>query len=159
MKFILLLALVFIGCTSSSISNKDNNKTENITATVKADVKHISATGTENNYNFSVTVKSDETGCAQYADWWEVLKQNGTLIYRRVLFHSHPSEQPFTRSGGSIDIKEDEKVYIRVHMNNKGYTGNIFFGSVKDGFALADDKPTFSYSIETEAPLPDGCAF
>ncbi len=51
-----------------------------------ADVKLVSISGSPGAYSFSVTVRSPDTGCDRYADWWEVLTTEGQLIYRRVLF-------------------------------------------------------------------------
>jgi len=143
-----------------TINNQDTEKPQSIPkSTVRADVTHVSTTGTENNYIFSVSLKSTETGCKQYADWWEILDTDGILIYRRVLGHSHPTEQPFTRSGGSVDIQKDAKVYIRAHMNHKGYVGDILEGSVESGFTLSKNTLSFNKDIELEEPLPSKCAF
>ena len=67
----------------------------------------VSVSGSAQSYTFSVTLRSSDTGCDHYADWWEVLSSDGELIYRRVLLHSHVDEQPFTRSGTLIDVQED----------------------------------------------------
>jgi hypothetical protein len=122
---------------------------------IKADIIAVAING----QNFSITLKSDETGCAEYANWWEILNKNGKLLYRRILFHSHPNEQPFTRDGGPIQIFKNEKVYIRAHMNNVGYSGNVFFGSPKDGFKEIINPPIFSKSIEAQSPQPGKCWF
>ena len=140
-----------------TINNQDTEKPQR--NTVRADVTYVSTTGTENNYVFSVSLKSTETGCNQYADWWEILDEDGILIYRRVLGHSHPNEQPFTRSGTSIDIQKDAKVYIRAHMNHKGYVGDIFEGSVEGGFSLNKNTISFNRDIALQEPLPSTCAF
>ncbi len=127
--------------------------------TPQANVTAISTKGNENAYHFSVTIESDETGCEQYADWWEVLSEKGDLLYRRILIHSHPDMQPFTRSGGYVKIKKDDIVYVRAHMNNLGYVGDIFKGSVKDGFEKVEKVPSFNEKIETQTPLPTGCLY
>ncbi len=114
---------------------------------------------TANSNIFWVTIKSDETGCKQYANWWEILDKNGKLLYRRILFHSHPSEQPFTRSGEPINISNDTIIYIRAHMNTIGYTGNVFKGSIRTGFKKILNPPKFSKKIEIQKPLPDKCWF
>lgn len=152
MKYLLIFTILFLGCGESNTQKIEPES-------ARANVKKVTIQGNQNNYTFSVTLHSDETGCKQYTDWWEVLKADSTLVYRRILIHSHPDEQPFTRSGSSIDILEDEKVYIRAHMNNKGYTGDVFVGSVKNGFSLASNPPNFAKEIEIQKPLPDGCAF
>lgn len=127
--------------------------------TIQANVTAVSVQGSDGAYRFSVTLKSDETGCAQYADWWEVLSEKGELLYRRILVHSHPDTQPFTRSGRSVDIKKYDILYIRAHMNKLGYVGDVFKGSVAKGFKHATELPTFPQKLEKQSPLPKGCAF
>ena len=129
------------------------------TDSIRANVMKVTTNSVNNNYRFSVTLKSDETGCEQYANWWEILSEDGKLIYRRVLAHSHPDEQPFTRSGSSVSIDKKQTLYIRAHMNNVGYSGDVFHGSVADGFSLLKNTPSFSKEIELMQPLPSGCAF
>ena len=124
-----------------------------------ADVIGVTVKETSSTYRFSVTLQSDETGCAQYADWWEVLSAKGELLYRRILVHSHPDTQPFTRSGGSVNIASNETVYIRAHMNTVGYKGDVFSGSIDKGFKKVTKVPNFSKMLETQKPLPSGCAF
>ena len=74
--------------------------------TSQAEVLSVNPNGEPGNYSFSVTISSPDEGCSQYADWWEVISLDGELVYRRVLHHSHVAEQPFTRSGGPVPIKE-----------------------------------------------------
>ena len=124
-----------------------------------ANVVSVSAAGQANLYQVSVGITSPDTGCEQYADWWEVLSEDGELIYRRILLHSHINEQPFTRSGGPVDIEEDTVVFIRAHMNQSGFGGNIMKGSVESGFIIVELAPDFSPGVETEPPLPTGCNF
>ena len=124
-----------------------------------ADVVSVSATGEPNAYTFSVRIISPDTGCEQYADWWEVLSEEGNLVYRRILAHSHVDEQPFTRSGQPVSIEATDIVYVRAHMHPGGYGGAVFKGSAEDGFQEAMVLPEFAPSIETADPQPDGCAF
>lgn len=126
---------------------------------IRADVSKVATSGTAGHYSFYVTLASDETGCGQYADWWEVLDAKGMLLYRRILFHSHPNDQPFTRSGGNIALKPEQKVYVRAHMNKLGYVGDVFEGSVSGGFKKSEKIPVFPKGLEMQAPLPGGCAF
>jgi hypothetical protein len=125
-------------------------------------VQGVKVSGGENAYNFSVTLKSPDTGCEQYANWWEVIAVDGnTLIYRRILGHSHVDEQPFTRSGGKVAISANTEVIIRAHMHPTGYgEGKIVMkGSVANGFIALDVAADFGADLEGVSPQPSGCAF
>lgn len=124
-----------------------------------ADVTKVQVSGSPGGYYFSVTIRSPDKGCAQYADWWEVLGTDGRLLYRRVLLHSHTDEQPFERSGGPVPIQAETIVWVRAHMNATGYGGAALKGSVKSGFSVATLPPGFAADAASQAPLPDGCAF
>ena len=124
-----------------------------------ADVVSVEVSGSEQAYTFSVGISSPDTGCNQYADWWEVITEAGSLVYRRILAHSHADEQPFVRSGGKVKIGNGQTVIIRAHMNNSGYGGHAFKGSVKDGFKEVTLDKDFAKELEKHDPLPDGCAF
>ncbi len=126
----------------------------------RANVVAVRASGSAGAYNFSVTLTSPDTGCDQYADWWEVITPEGALLYRRILAHSHVDEQPFTRSGGPIDVQPSTRVIVRAHMNEAGYGGLAFGGSVEAGFS-ADPSvgAELAPELAEESPLPSGCAF
>jgi len=124
-----------------------------------ADVTAVQVSGSPGRYDFSVTVKSPDTGCQQYADWWEVVSEEGKLLYRRVLLHSHVGEQPFTRSGGPVPIQPDTVVWVRAHMNTSSYGGVVYKGSVTAGFARAISPASFATGLAKQPPLPEGCAF
>ena len=127
---------------------------------VRADVVAVRMSGSPGAYSFAVTLQSPDTGCDEYADWWEVITPNGALLYRRILAHSHVNEQPFTRSGGPVDVQATTRVIVRAHMNDAGYGGVSFGGSEEAGFA-ADPSVTAALApqLAKEAPLPNGCAF
>jgi len=124
-----------------------------------ADVVSVQVSGAENNHQLSVEIRSPDTGCEQYADWWEVITEDGELIYRRILTHSHVSEQPFTRSGGPVLISADTVVIVRAHMHPDGYGGAAFRGSVQGGFEEILLDLDFATELERVDPLPQGCAF
>ena len=124
-----------------------------------ADVIEVSVSGTPGTYLVSVTLASPDTGCDSYADWWEVISQGGELLYRRVLLHSHVDEQPFTRSGGPIDIQPSDTVIVRAHMSTTGYGGTALQRTAADGFSPADVSAEFAASLENQAPLPHDCDF
>ncbi len=146
-----LLFLVTMACTTPGSQENDLKEFANIVS--------VAAKGNENNYIFHVGIRSTETGCDQYADWWEVLSKEGKLIYRRILAHSHTSEQPFVRSGGVVKIGKNQAVFIRAHMNNSGYGGVVFSGTVEEGFEKAELASEFALDVEKVSPQPTGCAF
>ncbi len=124
-----------------------------------ANVTKVSVSGEAESYTFSITIESPDTGCDQYADWWEVLAETGELLYRRILLHSHVNEQPFTRSGGPVEIASDQIVIVRAHMNNTGYAGNMLKGSVDTEFVEFVSEEAFAPDVEIQEPLPENCAF
>jgi len=147
MKFLLLSILLYF-----SISHLNAKE-------IRADVTNVQVSGKEHNYKFSVTISSDETGCNQYASWWEILYADGSLVHRRILIHSHPDTQPFTRSGYAVNVSKGATLYIRAHMNRLGYVGDVFSGSIENGFKKARSVPEFPKSLEYARPLPNGCAY
>ncbi len=126
---------------------------------VQAVVLEVTTTGSPGEYRFSVRLESPDTGCDQYADWWEVVTPEGELLYRRILTHSHVTEQPFTRSGGPVAIDETTEVIVRGHMNTSDYGTSAFGGSVATGFAPVAIDRAFAADLAEAEPLPDGCAF
>jgi hypothetical protein len=125
----------------------------------RADVTKVAVLGSAGSYLFQVTVESPDTGCDRYADWWEVVTPEGELVYRRVLAHSHPREQPFTRTGGPIFIDADREVIVRAHLNPGGYGGAAMRGTPSGGFRAASVAADFAAGVAQQPPLPKGCAF
>lgn len=73
---------------------------------------------------FSVTVRHADEGWDHYADKWEVLDAAGEVIAVRELAHPHETEQPFTRSLGSVEIPAGvDEVTLRAHDSVHGYGG------------------------------------
>ena len=126
---------------------------------VFADVVDVEWSGDEGNYRFQVTVRSPDSGCDQYADWWEILSDSGELLHRRVLLHSHVTEQPFRRSGGPVSSNPVQPILIRAHMNQGGYGGHAYYGSVAAGFTRCLLPAGFGEHLAISPPLPEGCAF
>ncbi len=125
----------------------------------EARVTNVTVSGAPGAYTFSVTVTSPDTGCERYADWWEVATPEGELLYRRVLLHSHVTEQPFTRSGGPVPIQPGDVVVVRAHMSDSGYSRQGFRGSVEAGVEEVELEPDFAPDLALEPPLPTNCAF
>ena len=147
-----------LGGTAAPVEGEQEESTQVVDAVV-AYVISVEAVGDSNAYRFSVEIASPDTGCDQYADWWEVLTEGGDLVYRRILAHSHVDEQPFVRSGGPVAIDADTVVIVRAHMNPSGYGGTGMMGTVDTGFAKIPFNPDFAPEVEDDPPQPTGCAF
>lgn len=148
------MIVLLLACSSQKTEQQISDQNQKF-----ADVTKVSFSGDEGTYNFSITLSSPDEGCNQYANWWEIISEGGELIYRRILAHSHVNEQPFTRSGGTVDIIANQVVWIRAHMNNTGYGGKTFKGSTLSGFSEEMMPDNFALNLENESPQPDGCAF
>ncbi|MEM9668956.1 MAG: hypothetical protein AAF950_08530 [Pseudomonadota bacterium] len=75
-------------------------------------------------YTISVEVEHADDGWDHYADAWEVLAPDRTLIARRVLAHPHVNEQPFIRSLSGIEIPDGvDLVTLRARDLVHGYGG------------------------------------
>lgn len=154
------LALLAVACSEAEAPvSSPLADAEQPASDTAADILSVEASGSAGSYSFSVTVSSPDTGCEQYADWWEVVTTDGDLIYRRVLLHSHTSEQPFTRSGSPVDIAADDTVIVRAHMNTGGYGGQALRGSVAAGFEAVTLEAGFAAELASRDPLPTGCDF
>ncbi len=87
---------------------------------IEVKVKRIAA----GIYNFDVTVRHTDEGWKHYADKWDVIAPDGTVLGTRVLAHPHDNEQPFTRSLAGVKIPEILKVVtVRAHDMVHGYGG------------------------------------
>ena len=88
----------------------------------KVEVRKVSA----GVYDFDVTVRSDDTGWDRYADRFEVLTLDGTMLGTRELLHPHETEQPFTRDLHGLHIPADvHRVIVRAHHKTRGYDGMV----------------------------------
>lgn len=159
-KILVPLIIILSGCSTIGQSKILPAKTTTtMTQNNAAKVTEVEVTGNANNYTFAVTVKSPDTGCDRYADWWEVITPEGELLYRRVLLHSHVDEQPFTRTGNPVPISPQQDAIVRVHMSSDGYSTLAQQGSVKSGFTTVTLPEEFAANLESAEPLPQDCAF
>ena len=92
----------------------------------EADVVGVEVTATGNGtFRFDVTVEHADTGWDHYADKWEVLTAEGTVLGMRTLHHPHVGEQPFTRSLSGVKIPATvAEVTLRAHDSVHAYGGN-----------------------------------
>ena len=91
----------------------------------EADVVNVVVKQTgERAYHFSVSVAHADTGWDHYADNWEVVAPDGTILGTRILHHPHVNEQPFTRSLSDVKVPAGiDLVTIRAHDSVHEYGG------------------------------------
>ena len=96
-----------------------------------ADVIFVRAVLQGESWTFHVTVAHPDTGWEDYADGWDVVLPDGTVLrpdesspFTRLLLHPHETEQPFTRSQSGIVIPaEVATVTVRAHDLVDGFGG------------------------------------
>jgi len=112
-----------------------------------ADVTFVRAAQAEDgSWTFRATVEHPDTGWEDYADGWDVVLPDGTVVkpdsdspFTRLLLHPHVDEQPFTRSQGGIAIPGGvTQVTVRAHDLVDGFGGR---GILVD--LTADSGPGF----------------
>lgn len=93
----------------------------------EADVINVEIKKTDTiTYQFNVTVSHNDEGWDHYANKWDVVAPDGTIIATRILHHPHVNEQPFTRSLSNVTIPKDIKeVTIRAHDSVHEYGGKV----------------------------------
>jgi hypothetical protein len=78
----------------------------------------------EGRYTFSVAVRHADEGWEHYADAWEVVAPDGTVLGTRTLYHPHVGEQPFTRSLSGVLVPAGvREVNVRAHDKVHGLGG------------------------------------
>ena len=97
-----------------------------------ADVTFVRAVeAADGTWTFTVTVSHPDAGWEDYADGWDVLTPDGTVLkpdpgspFTRLLLHPHETEQPFTRSQSGIAIPAGvSAVRVRAHDLVDGFGG------------------------------------
>jgi len=107
----LTCALIVAGATGGLAGEAD---------VVDVEVSRLS----ENVYRFDVTVRHADEGWDHYADAFEIVTPEGTVLGTRTLYHPHVDEQPFTRSLDGVEIPENvTEVIVRAHDSVHGYGG------------------------------------
>lgn len=91
----------------------------------EADVVDVSVSEQSDGvFRFDVTVAHADTGWEHYADRWEVVAPDGTILGTRTLLHPHENEQPFTRSLSGVAIPPGiDTVTVRAHDSVHGLGG------------------------------------
>jgi hypothetical protein len=121
--FILIFPLIGIAC--ASLPDQPNKADADILF-----VKAVHDVQTD-SWTFEVTVQHPDTGWDDYADGWDVVTPDGTVLKRnpddpftRLLAHPHVNEQPFMRSQSGITIPAGiNEVVVRAHDILDGFGG------------------------------------
>lgn len=132
MKTTKLLSFLLLVLLASCAKAGEMNSSTTAEAAGNADVTHVRAVqGADMHWTFYVTVEHPDTGWEDYADGWDVLLQDGTVVkpdpespFTRQLLHPHVDEQPFTRSQAGILLPAGTvQVTVRAHDLADGYGG------------------------------------
>ncbi|MEE9313331.1 MAG: hypothetical protein V3V02_01660 [Rhizobiaceae bacterium] len=91
----------------------------------EADVTAVKITKASNGtYGFAVSVLHKDEGWDHFANKWEVVAPDGTVLATRVLAHPHVGQLPFTRSTSGVTIPSGvNEVTIRANDSVHGLGG------------------------------------
>lgn len=108
------LIVLFLISSSSSLAGE-------------VDVVHVEVIKDgDRSFRFDVTLSHQDTGWKHYADKWEILGPDGSILGTRKLLHPHVDEQPFTRSLSGVKIPENiTEVSVRGHDSVHEYGGTV----------------------------------
>ena len=77
-------------------------------------------------WRFDVTLRHGDTGWDHFADEWQVMTPDGTVLATRVLHHPHVQEQPFTRSLAGVPVPDGlRQVIVRARCNRGAYSAPV----------------------------------
>lgn len=133
-RILIGISLAYLLCACNVLNDITIMNQYDPDTTANADVTYVRAVqGTDGTWTFHVTVSHPDTGWEDYADGWDVVLPDGTIIlpdssseYTRLLLHPHENEQPFTRSQSGIVIPDGvNMVTVRAHDLVDGFGGAI----------------------------------
>jgi hypothetical protein len=136
--------LLFLGC-EEEVEEPEVTPPAVVNTTGDANVTSVYAReDADGTWTFHVSVTHKDVNWYDYADGWDVLLPDGTVVkpdhfslYTHHLRHPHVEEQPFTRTQKAIVIPEGvDTVIIRAHDKRDGWGGeeiavdlNVRFGN------------------------------
>lgn len=129
LMLVLLSMLVLTACEAFFLGVEDTVVVEESNA--DANVEFVRAVNNGNTWTFHVTVRHPDSGWEDYADGWDVVLPDGTVlksgaddVFTRLLLHPHETEQPFTRSQSGLVIPDGvTQVTVRAHDLVDGFGG------------------------------------
>ena len=112
----LVFSVLFANLMFISIANAD-----------EVSILNVESHCRDNICSFDVTLEHDDSGWDHYADLWQILSDDGTVLGKRVLLHPHVNEQPFTRSLNGVNIPNGiNTVWIEAHDSVHGMSADKF---------------------------------
>jgi len=83
----------------------------------KADVEYQG----DDKFDFSITLRHNDSGWDHYANKCEVLDADGKVLGTLTFVHPHEDEQPFTRTLSGVSVPKGlKRVTLRAHDNKHG---------------------------------------
>jgi hypothetical protein len=128
----LILILSVIQVVSIAAESGSGSSTSAAVDRGNADIVYVKAVEERSgSWTFIVTVSHPDKGWDDYADGWDIVLPDETVIkadesspFTRLLLHPHVGEQPFTRSQGGLSIPADiSLVKVRAHDLADGFGG------------------------------------
>ena len=78
-------------------------------------------------WRVSVTLDHPDTGWDHYADAWQIVLEDGSVIGTRELMHPHVDERPFTRSLNAVVVPDGtQRFYIRARCSHDGWSKTLY---------------------------------
>jgi len=131
MSILILALFTLTGCQAFFLGMEETVVMEEPIITTDANVEFVRAVNNGDSWTFHVTVRHPDSGWDDYADGWDVVLPDGTVLkanpddpFTRLLLHPHETEQPFTRSQSGLVIPEGiTQVTVRAHDLVDGFGG------------------------------------
>ena len=89
-----------------------------------SDIQQVRFTRSAGQWRVDVTIRHADTGWEHYTNVWVVETMEGKLLGKRVLYHPHVDEQPFTRSDTVTIPPGIGKVRVRAGDKPNGMSSN-----------------------------------
>ena len=129
--FTMILMFTLTGCEAFFLGVEETVVMEEPPINADANVEFVRVVNNGDTWTFHVTVRHPDAGWDDYADGWDVVLPDGTVLKRnaddpftRLLLHPHETEQPFTRSQSGLIIPDDvRQVIVRAHDIVDGFGG------------------------------------
>jgi hypothetical protein len=90
-------------------------------------IEGATATRSDGNWQFRVTLRHPDSGWEHYADAWRIMSPDGTVLGMRTLAHPHETEQPFTRSLGGVAVPDgSDHVMVQARCLTDGWADALY---------------------------------